>query len=476
MFIPEQGLDKQDIFKTLESYKGGDLPWQSGKVMAYVYDPGKEAREVAEAAYMMYLNENGLDPTTYPSVAKLEMDVVRMVIDLLRGDKEVVGNMTSGGTESVLLAVKTARDRARVHRPEVKEPEMILSRTAHPSFHKAATYFNVKPVVVGFDTETFKADVAAMRDAVTDNTILLVGSAPGYAQGVVDPIEEIGALALEKGLLFHVDACVGGIQLSFMRKMGYDVPPFDFSVPGVTSISTDMHKFGYAPKNASMIMFKDKRLREYTIFSCTRTTTYVLINPTILSSKSAGPMAASWAILMYLGEEGYRRIVEEVMNATRKIIDAIDSMPDLRLLGRPDMCLFSVASNTINVFQLADEMNRRGWYIQPQLATDLSPSNVHITVNHSAVPAVDEFIAELRDAVETVKSNPMEIDTDSLKQNIEQLAAGLDPEGYDQILAMAGLAAGEVPHQLALINTLLECLPDDVAEKLLVNFMNDIYR
>lgn len=475
MEIPKQGRSKEEILAALQEYKGSDLPWRSGKIMAYVYDPGREAEEVAKAAYMDFLSENALDPTTYPSVARLEREVVRMIITLLRGDADCVGNLTSGGTESNLLAIKAARDWARANRPEIAQPEMIISRTAHPSFHKAAVYFDVKPVVVGFDPETFKADVDAMRAAITPNTILLAGSAPGYAQGVVDPIPEIAALAQEHGLLCHVDGCVGGIHLSFMRKLGYDVPPFDFTVPGVTSISADMHKFGYAPKNASVVMFRNRDLRQHAIFACTRTTTYVLINPTLLSTKSGAPMAGSWAILNYLGEEGYCKIVKQVMDATQRLIAAVNEMPDLRVLGKPDMCMFSMASDTLNVFQLADEVSSRGWYIQPQLSTDLSPSNVHITMNQSSVDQVDGLIEVLKASIEAVKQNPVPLDVTAIRQGLEQVLQDMSPESFQQALALAGLKAGEIPKGLALINAVLEALGDDAAEKLLVAFMNDLY-
>ena len=476
MNIPEKGRTKEEILQTLEQYKSQDLSWRSGKVMAYVYDPGKEASEAATQAYMMYLTENALDPTTYPSLLRLETEVVRMIINVLRGDEHVVGNMTSGGTESILLAVKTARDWARAHRPEISAPEMILPRTAHGAFHKAAAYFDVKPVIVGFDPVTFKADIEAMSRAVTPNTILLVASAPGYAQGVVDPIAEIGALALDRGLLFHVDACVGGIHLSFMRKLGYAVPPFDFSVAGVTSISTDMHKYGYAPKNASVIMYRNKELRKYQIYACRRSTIYALINPTILSTKSGGPMAGSWAILNYLGEDGYTRIVREAMDGTERLLKAISGMPDLRVLGKPDMCMFSVASDTFNVFQLGDEMHARGWYLQPQFSTEWSPANLHITVNHSSVKHIDALIEDLRAAIAAVKQSGVNLDAALIKGQIEQMLANLTPDALPQVLAMAGISGGNLPDKLALINTVLDSLPDPLAEELLSGYFNDIYQ
>jgi glutamate/tyrosine decarboxylase-like PLP-dependent enzyme len=397
-----------------------------------------------------------------------------MIATLLRGDEQVVGNFTSGGTESLLLAVKTARDYARVRRPEVTQPEIVLPRTVHGAVHKAARYFGLKPVVTPFDPVTFKADIGAMRKAVTKNTVLLVASAPGYAQGVIDPIAEVGALAQEHGLLFHVDACVGGIQLSFMRKIGYPVPDFDFAVPGVTSISTDMHKYGYAAKNASTILYRNKELRRHQLFACCQTTTYALINPAVMSTKTAGPIAGAWAILHYLGEEGYMKIVRATHEAAEKLVAGINAIPGLRVLGKPDMCMFSFASEGFNIYQLADEMTRRGWYIQPQFSTAQSPPNLHVTVNMNTVDCVEPFLAELREAVEVVKrAEP--IRAEDVRATLEPLLQGDPREAFGQLAAFGGLNGAELPEQMALINTVLDALPDEITEGLLVEFMNDLY-
>lgn len=476
MHIPAHGREKSEIMSQLRSYKTGDLPWHSGRVMAYVYDPGSEVLDTARDAYMMYLCESGLDFTTFPSVMRLEREVVRMIINLVRGDEEVVGNMTSGGTESILLAMKTARDWARENRPEITEPEMILPRSAHPSFHKACAYFGIKPVVVGFDPKTFRADVDAMRSAINKNTLVLVASAPGYAQGVIDPVTDIAALAQEHGLWCHVDACVGGIHLSFMRKMGYPVPDFDFSIPGVTSMSTDMHKYGYAPKNASVVMYRNKDLRRYQFFACLQTTSYALINPTIMSSKTAGPMAGSWATLNKLGEDGYRNIVERTQETAAALVAGINAIDGLRVLGKPDMCLFSFASDTVNLFQVAEEMGRRGWYLQPQFSTDFSPYNLHITVNQSSTGVEDMLLADLREAVEQVRNSPEHIDIETVRAQISGLMAA-DPEhATDTILAMAGVDGQGLPDSLAMINMVLECLPRPMAEELLVGYLNGLYQ
>ncbi len=473
--IPEKGLSREEIFSRLQAFKSHDMDWQSGKVWCYVYDPGKEAAEVARQAYMAFLTENALDPTVFPSLLKLETEVVRMVANLLRGDESVVGHLTTGGTESIILAVKTARDKARAEHPEITQPEIVLPITAHASFHKAAHYLGLKPVVTSIDPQTFRADVESMAKAISPNTVLLVASAPCYSQGVVDPIPEIAALAREHGLLFHVDACVGGFHLSFMRKAGYPVPPFDFSVPGVTSISADLHKYGYAAKGASTILYRDKSIRRYQIFACTDTTAYTLINPTVLSTKSGGPMAGSWALLNFLGEEGYIHIVRTVQEATQRLIEGINAIPELRVLGQPDMCMFSFTSEAINVFQLADEMHKRGWYIQGQFSTAQTPRSVHISVNYGTVHNVEAMLRDLRECAEIVKQLPP-IDSQAIRQLVQHVLQSPDIEqAFGQLAQMAGIAGTDLPEEMALINEVMDALPDHLANLLLINYFNDLY-
>lgn len=475
MQIPEKGLPKEYVLGALQAFKSRDMDWKAGKVWCYVYNPGDQVNEVVREAYLSFLTENGLDPTVFPSMLKLETDVVRMLASLLRGDENVVGHLTTGGTESIMLAVKTARDRARALHPEIVQPEMALPRTAHAAFHKAAHYLGVRPVVVEIDPATFKVEAEAMRAAVTPNTILLVASSPCYSQGVVDPIPEIGRLALEKDLLFHVDGCVGGIHLSFMRKLGYPAPDFDFSVPGVTSISVDLHKYGYAAKGASCIMYRDKDIRKYQIFACTDTTAYTLINPTVTSTKSGGPMAGAWAILNYLGEEGFKQIVKTVQDATQKLVDGINAIPELQVLGRPEMCMFSFKSDVINVYQLGDAMAKRGWYIQGQFSTPLTPRNLHISVNYGTTHQVEALLKDLRECVEEVKG-VQPLDSQGIRAMVAAALEGPDPEvAFNQLAASAGLTGTDLPEEMAFINEVLDALPDALCNQFLVNYFNDLY-
>jgi glutamate/tyrosine decarboxylase-like PLP-dependent enzyme len=396
-----------------------------------------------------------------------------MVATLLRGGPEVVGHLTTGGTESIMLAVKTARDRARALHPEITQPEMVLARTVHAAFHKASHYLGLKPVVTDIDPRTFRTDVDAMRAAITPNTVLLVASSPCYSQGVIDPIADIGRLAEERGLLFHVDACVGGLHLSYLRKLGYDLPDFDFSVPGVTSISTDLHKYGYAAKGSSVVLYRNKDLRRYQIFSCTDTTAYTLINPTVLSSKSGGPMAGAWAVLNHLGDEGYLRLIQAVQEATRRLIDGINAIPSLHVLGKPDMCMFSFASDRVNVYQLADEMHKRGWYLQGQFSTPQTPRSLHVSVSYGTVPQVDAMLDDLRACMQIVEARPM--DTQAIRHRVAQFLAAPSPEAFQELARMAGIAGQDLPEEMAIINEVLDALPDAMANQVLIDYFNDLY-
>ncbi|MGB9594582.1 MAG: pyridoxal phosphate-dependent decarboxylase family protein, partial [Anaerolineae bacterium] len=266
--LPEKGIPKDEVLAAMRALREKDVKWQDGRLFSLIYYAGEEITDVLKEAALLFFSENGLNPSVFPSLRQMETEVVAISADLLGGDAQTVGNMTSGGTESILLAVKTAREWARAHRPDIRQPEMILPLTAHPAFEKAAHYFDVKPVRTAIGPD-FRADVEAARAAITPRTILMVGSAPAYPFGVVDPIAEMAAIAQERGILFHVDACVGGFMLPFVRKLGYPVPDFDFRVPGVTSISADLHKYGYCVKGASVILYRDAALRRHQFFAYT---------------------------------------------------------------------------------------------------------------------------------------------------------------------------------------------------------------
>ena len=477
MRIPERGRSREEVLAQLERFRERDMPWRDGRTWAYVYDPGREAEAVLKEAYTAYLSENALDPTVFPSTLRMENEVVAMAASHLSGDADVAGNFTSGGTESCILAVKAARDWARAKRPGLAEPEMVLPETAHAAFQKAAHYLGVRPVLARVDPTSFRADPDAVRAAITPRTILLVGSAVSYAHGVVDPIRELGALAQEHGLLLHVDACIGGFLLPYFRRLGSPVPDFDFRVPGVTSISMDLHKYAFAAKGASTILFRSRELRKQMIYACSNWTGYTVINPTLQSTKSGGPVAAAWAVLNFIGDAGYLEIARQVRDATARIVGAIDAMPDLRVLGRPDMNLVAFASDQVSVFHVVDEMKERGWYVQPQLAFGSSPENVHLSVNPASVRWVDALLADLRECTEKARALPSGQLAPKIRAAFGHLRAEDQGEQVFQgLLRMAGVEGSGLPGRMAEINEVLNALPAPLRERLLVEYLNGLYR
>jgi len=476
MRIPPQGLSKREVLQRLEAFRAHDVDWRSGRTWAYVYDPGREAEEVIKEAFAMYLSENALDPTAFPSLLRLETELVGLAAAHLNGDARVVGNFTSGGTESIILAVKAARDFARAQRPAVAVPEIVLPVTAHAAFHKACHYLSVRPVLVPVDPTSFIADVDAVRRAITPNTILLVGSAVSYAHGVVDPIPALGRLAQERDLLLHVDACMGGFLLPYFRRLGVDVPPFDFSVPGVTSVSMDFHKYAFAAKGASVVLYRDKALRRYQIYTCATWTGYSVVNPTVQSSKSGGPLAAAWAVLHFIGDEGYLALARQALEATQRIVAAIDAMDDLRVLGRPQMNLVAFTSDTVNVFHVIDEMKARGWYIQPQLGFRGSKENIHLSVNPACAKWVEPFLDDLRACVDIARRLP----SGEIAARVRSAFADVDPtqvtpELLGQMLGMVGADGRTLPTRMAEINEVLNALPAELTELLLTEYMNELH-
>jgi tyrosine decarboxylase MnfA len=396
--LPANSQSKQVVLDTMKAARDHDVHWREGRVFSLVFNAGDEVSDMLKEAYNLYFSENGLNPTAFPSLKKFETEVVSMVASLLNGNDDVVGNMTTGGTESLLMAVKTARNYARAAQPQIKDPEVILPMTAHPAFEKAAEYFAVKMVHVPV-REDYRADVAAMEAAITPNTIMLVGSAPSYPQGVVDPIRDLAQVAEKHNLLLHVDACVGGMLLPFVRKLGYTIPDFDFAIPGVTSMSCDLHKYGYAAKGASVILYRNSALRRHMFFSYINWSGGVYVSPTMTGTRPGGPVAAAWAIMNFLGEEGYLKLASVVMQTAHKIRAGLASMADARVLSNPDMSVLAIASDRLDVYQIGDELTARGWHLDRQQF----PPSLHMTIVPAHALVADQFLIDLKEAIAAVK-------------------------------------------------------------------------
>ncbi|GAA1640976.1 aminotransferase class V-fold PLP-dependent enzyme [Nonomuraea maheshkhaliensis] len=471
MNLPPAGRTTEDLLAEVARLKEHDLPVRGGQVTAYVYDTGRsEVNDAATRAYLEMLEVNCLDPTAFPSVVEMERQVVGAVSDLLGGGH---GVFTSGGTESIMLAVKAARDLAGRDRPN-----LILPVTAHPAFHKAAHYLGVAVVPLPVDLSTYKVRARDVEAAITPDTVLVVASAPSYPQGVIDPIEEVAAVASAAGVPFHVDACVGGWLLPWLREAGAPVPPFDLSVPGVTSISCDLHKFGYAPKGASVLLFADPAMRRRAYFASAAWPGYTIINATVQSSRSAGPLGGAWATLQALGREGYVELGRATLEATARLRAGLAAIPGLRVLGEPESSLVAFAGDGIDVFVLADEARARGWFLQPQLSYAGIPANLHITVTGVTLSGVEAMLKVIAESAAAARERGPVV----LPEGLVELVAGLDLDAIDdasfaELSASVGvdLRPGAGQPEMAMVNAVLDALPPASREAVLVRFLSVIY-
>ena len=467
-----KGATPETVLEELMHFTENDIDWRSGRILTGLYNPGESARSLAVEAYTRFLDQNALYINMYPSLGRLERDLVASIAGLLRANEEVAGNFTGGGTESILMAVKAARDWSRENRPHITEPEMVLPVTAHPAFLKAAHYLGLHAVQMPVAPGDFRADVPAFREALGPNTIIAVGSAPNFSHGAVDPVAEMAQAAGERGILFHVDGCVGGIYLSILRRMGEKVRDFDFSVPGVSSVSVDLHKYGYTPKNASVILYRNRDLRKHAWFACTSTTEYAVINPTAQSSRTGGPIAAAWAMLRFFGEEGFQDIVRESQEATRRMLEGIAGMEGIHVLGEPDMCMFTIASEELNVFEIDDEMKLRGWRMIPQFACGGSPANLHVSVSLASAPRTELFLKDLHETVESLRQRGQGVDRAELARIAGEISGKPVEEIMAALIPVIGLDGFDLPERMAALNTALDLLPAGRRDELLTVFFN----
>lgn len=387
----------------MEAMRSDDVQWRHRGVPLHVYFAGEDVLEVASEAYTMFMSENALAPSAFPSLGRMERDIIDAAVELFHGPAGATGTFTSGGTESIILAVKAARDWARVSRLRTKERgEILLPITAHPAFDKAAQLLDLDPVRVGIGPD-FRASVPALEAAITDRTILVVASAPSLPFGLIDPVEEIAELALRYGIWCHVDACIGGYIAPFATKLGYPVPRFDFSIPGVRSISADLHKFGYAAKGASTLMVRNRADAAFQAFEFSDWPKGKYFTPTLLGTRSGGALAAAWAIIHYLGEDGYLRLTARVMELRDRYVDGITAIPGLKLLAQPHLSIIAYGSDVVDITAVGDQLVERGWYVS-RIA---HPPSLHQTVNLVQEATIEEYLTDLDACVERARMHSL---------------------------------------------------------------------
>ncbi len=408
MKFPQQGRPADEVIADLEAKREGDVKWADGRTFGLVYDGGPEVHEVAARAAALYLHDNALNTKAFPSLGQIQSETVGFTSQLLNGPPTAAGFLTSGGTESILCAVKAARERAKVERG-VAKPQMVLAESAHAAFHKAGHLFGVEVKVAPVKPD-WTADVEAMANLVTDQTVLVVGSAPQYPQGVVDPIPEIAKLAESVDANCHVDACMGGFILPFAEMLGRSIPPWDFRVDGVTSMSADIHKLGYAPKGVSVILHRTKELRRYQTFVFDNWLGGFYASPNLQGTRSGLPMAAAWAVMQHLGIDGYCRLTKSTLENADQMRSGIEAIDGIQVLGNGGLHLIAMSAAAtgesaaggpeaeVDIFALGDALQERGWYHDRQGP----PDSLHSTVSNTNDGVIDQYLAALVESVAEV--------------------------------------------------------------------------
>jgi glutamate/tyrosine decarboxylase-like PLP-dependent enzyme len=400
--LPEFGTEWSVLAARMRAFGVDDVDWREGRAAVYVFHAGQDVLDVAKRAYAMYQSENGLGPAAFPSLARMERGVIGMGLSLLQAPEGACGNMTSGGSESIFMAVKTCRDAARAAGRETRGGEIVVPRSAHPAFDKAAQYLDLRVVRVPVGSD-LRADVGEMRAAVGERALMLVGSAPCFPYGLIDPIEELAELALERELWLHVDACVGGYFAPFARMNGGDIAAFDFSIPGVASISADLHKYGYTAKGASTVFHRSEEQRAHQVFTFDDWPAGGMTTPTAAGTRPGGAIASAWAVMNYLGIEGYRAKAATVVATREKLEAAIASMPELRALGSPQLGLLAFGARdpeALSIFAVWGRLKSRGWFT----GVITEPQGIHLMLSPAHAGVIDAYLADLGEAVAEVIS------------------------------------------------------------------------
>jgi glutamate/tyrosine decarboxylase-like PLP-dependent enzyme len=408
--IPQKGRGKNEVLRELSTMaEEENAKWQNGKVSGTFYHAGEEHRAFLNKAFALFSHENTIQFDLCPSMFKMESEIIAMTAKMLNGDavqehhpgENVCGTLTSGGSESIMMAMKTHRDWARAEKG-INSPEVIMPHTAHPAFDKSGEYFNIKMVHIPVSEPDFRVDPAAVEERISPNTIAIVGSAGNYPYGLIDPLEALSDIALKHDIGFHVDGCLGGFILPWIEKLGYDVPVFDFRLPGLTSMSADTHKYGFALKGTSVVLYRNNQLRRYQYFNVPDWAGGMYASPTGAGSRSGGLTAATWASMMYLGEEGYLAAARDIMAVADKIKEGVLGIPELILIGDPTFVI-TFRSEEVDVFHVNDFMKTKGWRFNClQL-----PPGMHfcVTMPQTFVEGVAErFTADLKEGIEYAKS------------------------------------------------------------------------
>ena len=395
--LPVQGRAWDELQSHMAELAGNDVDWRNGKAAVYVFHSGDDVMQVAHDAYGMFIAENGLGPAAFPSLRGMEAEVVEMALSLQRAPANGAGCMTSGGTESILLAIKACRDYCAANRPVSGIPEIVAPYSVHPAFDKGAHLMGLKVIRVPVG-DNFRADVSAMEAAITDNTIMLVGSAPCFPYGLIDPIDELSVLAEARGLWLHVDACVGGYLNPHMAAVSdEDIETYDFSLPGVSSMSLDLHKYGYTAKGASTVLYRDKSLRDAQVFHFSDWPCGHMYTPTFAGTRPGGAIAAAWAVMNYLGRAGYEARARRIVDARRQLVAGCTDL-GLKVFGEPKLSIVAFGGHDVDILAVGEGLYESGWFS----SRVQNPDGIQYMISpehHKTMPAYLETLAGLVDDV-----------------------------------------------------------------------------
>ncbi|XP_076165683.1 sphingosine-1-phosphate lyase [Ptiloglossa arizonensis] len=401
--LPDDGMEPDEILKQVQqSIQLGDYDWSNGKVSGAVYTINTKLSHLMGNIYGIASYTNPLHPDVFPGVCKMEAEVVRMACDLFHGDESTCGTMTTGGTESILLACKTYRDYAR-YMKGIKNPEMVMPVTAHSAFDKAAQYLKIKVRLVPVNPHSYTVSIKQMKRAITRNTIMLVGSTPNFPYGTMDNIQAISELGLKYDIPVHVDACLGGFLLCFMPDAGFTVPLFDFKLPGVTSISADTHKYGFAPKGSSLILYRNKTYRHHQYTISTDWPGGIYGSPTVNGSRAGGVIASCWATFMYFGHNGYLEATKQIIETAKYIEQGLRKIQGIFIFGTPATSVIALGSNDFHIYKLSEHLNTKGW----NLNTLQFPPGIHLCVTyvHTQPGVADQFLKDVETELSIILKN-----------------------------------------------------------------------
>ncbi|XP_054838336.1 sphingosine-1-phosphate lyase 1 [Eublepharis macularius] len=401
--LPAKGLSQPEVLEKLKDYSSmGKVRWEDGTVSGTVYSGEEKLTKLLVKVYEEFAWSNPLHPDIFPGVRKMEAEVIRMTCNLFHGGPNSCGAMTSGGTESILMACKAYRNLA--YEKGIKYPEILAPLSVHAAFNKAADYFGMKIVLIPL-AQNMQVDLKAMKRAISRNTAMLVCSAPDFPHGIIDPIEEVAELAVKYKIPFHVDSCLGGFLIPFMEKAGFPLQRrFDFLVNGVTSISADTHKYGYAPKGSSVIMYSDQKYRSYQFFVDPDWQGGIYASPTVAGSRPGGIIAACWATMMYMGEDGYVEATRKIISTTRFIESELRKTDHIFILGKPEVSVIAIGSDTFDIYRLSNILSSKGW----NLSILQYPSSIHIslTLLHTKPGVAERFVKDIQEAVSEIMKDP----------------------------------------------------------------------